>query len=66
MEKLRKTRNVVDGILKTGSVRYGINTGFGILSKVVVPSDKLEELNYNIIRWAKTLTCAMFPEVKYF
>lgn len=50
MEKLRKTRNVVDGILKTGSVRYGINTGFGILSKVVVPSDKLEELNYNIIR----------------
>jgi len=50
MEALRKTRSVVDGILKTGSVRYGINTGFGILSKVVVPSDKLEELNYNIIR----------------
>ena len=41
----------MEDIIEKGYVRYGINTGFGLLSKVVVPNDKLVELNYNIIRF---------------
>ena len=50
MAKLRKTRDIVEKIIDEGHVRYGISTGFGSLSKVVVDKDNLVELQYNIIR----------------
>ena len=50
LRKLRETRSIVEDIVQKGYVRYGINTGFGLLSKVVVENDKLVELQYNIVR----------------
>ncbi|XP_063694089.1 probable histidine ammonia-lyase isoform X2 [Bolinopsis microptera] len=50
VRKLHETRSIVENIVEKGYVRYGINTGFGLLSKVVVESEKLVELQYNIVR----------------
>jgi len=43
-------RAVVDNLLTTGKVAYGINTGFGLFSEVVIDSTKLGELQDNLIR----------------
>ena len=43
-------RRVVDDILAKGEVAYGINTGFGLFSRVVIAPDKLTELQENLIR----------------
>ena len=44
------SRNLVDDIVSSGEVVYGINTGFGALSNVTIPNDKLEDLQSNLIR----------------
>lgn len=41
---------MVDDIVKSGKVAYGINTGFGNFASVVIAADKLEELQANLIR----------------
>ena len=38
------SRQIVQNILDSGEVAYGINTGFGLFSKVVIDDDKLEIL----------------------
>ena len=42
--RVRDGRMVVDRILQEGKIAYGINTGFGLFSKVNISGDKLEEL----------------------
>jgi histidine ammonia-lyase len=46
-------RKVVDNLVergfKEGHVAYGINTGFGLFSDVVIEHDKLKELQVNKI-----------------
>lgn len=50
-ERVRHGREVVDNILKdTSRVAYGINTGFGLFSNVIISPDKLNELQENLIR----------------
>ncbi|KAG9402910.1 hypothetical protein AC1031_006452 [Aphanomyces cochlioides] len=49
-EKVKSGRDVVDNILKEKKVAYGINTGFGLFSNVVISEDKLIELQENLIR----------------
>lgn len=50
-ERVAAGRDVVDSILKDPTrVAYGINTGFGLFSNVIVSSDKLSELQENLIR----------------
>ncbi len=49
-EKMSVSREAVVEILKTGTVTYGINTGFGALSSVSIMPDKLEQLQANLIR----------------
>ena len=36
-------------VLESGEVAYGINTGFGLFSKVVVGKDQLHDLQVNLI-----------------
>ncbi|GFG39517.1 hypothetical protein Cfor_00512, partial [Coptotermes formosanus] len=48
--KVKKARGVVEKILKEKGVVYGITTGFGKFARTVIDSDKLEELQYNLIR----------------
>ncbi|KAF1336438.1 Histidine ammonia-lyase, partial [Globisporangium splendens] len=50
-ERVAHGRKVVDNILKDSTrVAYGINTGFGLFSNVVISPDKLTELQENLIR----------------
>jgi len=49
-EKVTKARKMVDDIVRDKKVVYGISTGFGKFAKTVIPSDKLIELQENLIR----------------
>jgi histidine ammonia-lyase len=43
------SRILVENILKDNKVAYGINTGFGKLSHIVIPNDQVKELQRNLI-----------------
>ncbi|KAJ6240320.1 histidine ammonia-lyase [Anaeramoeba flamelloides] len=49
-EKVKKSRECINQMLNTGEVVYGLNTGFGVFSSIVLPPDELELLQYNLIR----------------
>ena len=48
--KINKARKVVDNILESGKVVYGINTGFGALVKEKISKEDLQTLQLNLIR----------------
>ena len=48
--KMEASRKVVEDCLKDGRPHYGINTGFGSLANTVIPSNKLDELQENLVR----------------
>lgn len=48
--KVREGRKVVDDIVSSEKVVYGINTGFGNFANVAIPHDKLRQLQANLIR----------------
>jgi histidine ammonia-lyase len=48
--QVREGREVVDRIVRSQKVTYGINTGFGNFANTVIPSDKLGQLQLNLIR----------------
>src|SRR5690606_13006287 len=43
-------REVVDRVVREQRVVYGVTTGFGALSEVVIPPDRIRELQENLIR----------------
>ncbi|HET7551471.1 MAG TPA: histidine ammonia-lyase [Gemmatimonadaceae bacterium] len=49
-ERISKTQRVVEGIVERGDVVYGVTTGFGKLSDVAIPHDRLAELQVNLVR----------------
>lgn len=49
-KKVKKARDLVEGIMRENKVVYGITTGFGKFANVVIPNDKLIELQENVIR----------------
>ena len=48
--KVQLARQTVLGIINRGETAYGINTGFGSLSKVGISSENLQQLQTNLIR----------------
>ena len=48
-ERLTRVRTIVDGIVARNDVVYGITTGFGKLSDVAIPPDRLAELQVNLV-----------------
>ena len=48
--KVQLARETVLGIINRGETAYGINTGFGSLSKVSISSENLQQLQTNLIR----------------
>lgn len=48
--RIQESRRVVDQICVEGRIVYGINTGFGRLSDVHVPSSELRALQLNLVR----------------
>ena len=54
MAKVVRAREMVDSLVERGfsegHVAYGINTGFGLFSNIVVENDQLNALQNNLIR----------------
>jgi histidine ammonia-lyase len=48
--RVEAARAVVERAVKAGRVAYGITTGFGALSDVVIPVERIRELQANLIR----------------
>jgi histidine ammonia-lyase len=48
--RIAESRELIEEILATGQVVYGVNTGFGKLSDVRIPDDKLGQLQANLVR----------------
>ncbi len=48
-KKIAASKKVVDDIISSGRVVYGINTGFGILAKVRIAEGEFETLQRNIV-----------------
>ena len=46
---VERSHAVVDDVIARGAVVYGINTGFGKMAQTVIPSDKLAELQKNLV-----------------
>jgi len=48
-KKIRKCRKIVDDIIEKNIIRYGINTGFGKFSNVIIDKKDTIELQKNIV-----------------
>jgi histidine ammonia-lyase len=49
-QRVEAARAFVERLIAEGRVVYGLTTGFGALSEVVVPPDRIRELQTNLIR----------------
>uniref|UniRef100_A0A2K5CIT6 Histidine ammonia-lyase n=2 Tax=Simiiformes TaxID=314293 RepID=A0A2K5CIT6_AOTNA len=49
-KRVQKSREVIDSIIKEKTVVYGITTGFGKFARTVIPINKLQELQVNLVR----------------
>jgi histidine ammonia-lyase len=50
VDRVDASRALIEQILAAGETVYGVNTGFGRLSDVRVPDEKLAELQVNLVR----------------
>ncbi len=48
--RIARSRAVVEDAITRGAVVYGVNTGFGRLAETVIPHERIEELQLNLIR----------------
>ena len=62
IERMVKSRVWVDKVLESDKPVYGINTGFGELSKILVPRERWESLQRNLILSHCTGVGERFPE----
>src|SRR4051812_48865531 len=61
-ERMLRTRAVVDDIVDRNAIVYGVTTGFGKLSEVAIPHDKLAELQVNLVRSHAAGVGPLLPE----
>ena len=47
--EMQKSRDIIEEWVNSGEIIYGITTGFGEFSNVVIPRERLEELQENLI-----------------
>jgi histidine ammonia-lyase len=59
---MRATRTIVDALVQRNEVAYGVTTGFGKLSEVAIPRDRLAELQVNLVRSHAAGVGALMPE----
>jgi histidine ammonia-lyase len=48
--RMERAHEVVCSLVASGAVAYGVTTGFGKLSDVAIPPDRLDELQVNLVR----------------
>jgi len=61
-QRVAASRRVVDEILATGQVVYGVNTGFGKLAELRISPDQLSRLQLNLLRSHACGVGGLFPE----
>ena len=62
MEKVKKSREAVENIVKEKKIIYGITTGFGKFSDIFIDQEKVEELQHNLIQSHACGVGEPFPE----
>jgi histidine ammonia-lyase len=50
IERIDRARALVERIVAEQQICYGVTTGFGALSKVSIPTERLGELQHNLVR----------------
>jgi histidine ammonia-lyase len=50
VNRVKRSRKVVDDLVASDKVTYGVTTGFGKFASVVIPKEKTVELQENLIR----------------
>lgn len=48
--QIEASRRVIENIVETDQVVYGVNTGFGKLANTVIPKDQTDRLQLNLVR----------------
>src|SRR6188472_2927531 len=61
-ERAVVTRRVVERLVAQRSVAYGVTTGFGKLSEVAIPPERLAELQVNLVRSHAAGVGPLLPE----
>jgi len=61
-QRAAATRGVVERLVANGSVAYGVTTGFGKLSEVAIPPNRLAELQVNLVRSHASGVGDLLPE----
>ena len=61
-ERAMRSRRHVDALVERKAVAYGVTTGFGKLSEVSIPIDRLAELQVNLVRSHAVGIGALLPE----
>jgi len=61
LRKVHAARACVESRVQSGETFYGINTGFGALANIKIPSDHLRELQVNLIR---SHACGVGPRLE--
>jgi histidine ammonia-lyase len=61
---MQKTRDVVRQIVDRGDIVYGVSTGFGKLSEVAIPKERLGELQINLVRSHSAGVGPLLPEAE--
>ena len=49
-QRARVTRAIVEDLVSRRAVAYGVTTGFGKLSEIAIPPERLAELQVNLVR----------------
>jgi histidine ammonia-lyase len=60
--RMQRVRDIVDRKLASGEAVYGVNTGFGKLSEMAIPPDRLAELQVNLVRSHAAGVGPLLPE----
>jgi len=61
-ERAQESRRHIEALVDRKAVAYGVTTGFGRLGDVVVPHDRLADLQVNLIRSHASGVGALLPE----
>ena len=61
-QRTAATRSIVERLVASGSVAYGVTTGFGKLSEVAIPPSRLAELQVNLVRSHASGVGDLLPE----
>src|ERR1043165_1946314 len=60
--RMMQANDVVAKLVAGNAVAYGVTTGFGKLSDVAIPRDRLDELQVNLVRSHAAGVGALLPE----